>query len=146
MQPYLPYEYTHEGMLQRVSYYLTRQDFCRTDSKPPWVPEHAVRYVSSSAGQSCQDACWAVNRICEPSHFRLLNTAEQLQRHLGVTCHGTLLHNHILYPAYRADTGQCVLQSEPMLYSCVGEDSVFTRLCPCRTYVKEQTAICDECL
>ena len=142
----MPFEYTHEGMLQRVSYLITKQDFCgQGAADPPWVPADAVRYVASAQGQSCQDACWALGRICEPSHFRLLNSVEALQQHLGITCHGHLLHNHILYPAYRADMGQCVLQSEPLLYSCVGEDAVFTRLCPCRTFIKEQTAICQNC-
>ncbi|KAM4890227.1 alpha-1,6-mannosylglycoprotein 6-beta-N-acetylglucosaminyltransferase B isoform 2-T2 [Sylvia borin] len=35
VDPYLPYEYTCEGMLERIHAYIQHQDFCTTPSLPP---------------------------------------------------------------------------------------------------------------
>lgn len=35
VDPYLPYEYTCEGMLERIHAYIQHQDFCTTSSLPP---------------------------------------------------------------------------------------------------------------
>uniref|UniRef100_A0A8B9W2X1 alpha-1,6-mannosyl-glycoprotein 6-beta-N-acetylglucosaminyltransferase n=1 Tax=Anas zonorhyncha TaxID=75864 RepID=A0A8B9W2X1_9AVES len=35
VEPYLPYEYTCEGMLERIHAYIQHQDFCTTTSPPP---------------------------------------------------------------------------------------------------------------
>ncbi|NXP39604.1 MGT5B acetylglucosaminyltransferase, partial [Leiothrix lutea] len=35
VDPYLPYEYTSEGMLERIHAYIQHQDFCTTPSLPP---------------------------------------------------------------------------------------------------------------
>ena len=52
----MPYEFTEEGMLQRVNTYISHQDFC-TQLRSPWVPRESVQFVLSRAGQSCQSAC-----------------------------------------------------------------------------------------
>jgi len=56
VQPYMPYEFTEEGMLQRVNTYISHQDFC-TQLKSPWVPHESVQFILSRAGQSCKSAC-----------------------------------------------------------------------------------------
>ena len=45
----MPFEYTQEGMLQRVSYYITKQDFCVQNAEP-WVPKEAVTYLVGKQG------------------------------------------------------------------------------------------------
>ncbi|XP_042563083.1 alpha-1,6-mannosylglycoprotein 6-beta-N-acetylglucosaminyltransferase B-like [Clupea harengus] len=41
VEPFLPYEYTCEGMLERVSAYIEHQDFCHPD--PPFPPLNASK-------------------------------------------------------------------------------------------------------
>ena len=57
VSPLMPYEYQEEGMLQRLSAYLSNQDFCKP--KPSlWPPEDQVTVMMANPGQSCKDACW----------------------------------------------------------------------------------------
>ena len=148
VKPFLPFEYTEEGMLQRVSYYVTKQDFCGdfSGANDVWIPRDAISFVAGSAGQSCQDVCWQERRICEPSYFKEINSVEMLRSHMSAECDSVITHDNIFYPAYRLDTGQCVLQKEQLLFSCVGASPAYSRLCPCRTFLKEQSAICQTCL
>ena len=135
-------------MLQRVSYYVTNQEFCDVTGTDGdlWIPRDAISFVAGARGESCKEACWRKRSICEPSYFKSINTAQQLTLELDVNCDSVTSQQDIYYPAYRHDTGQCVLQSEPLLFSCVGANNVFSRLCPCRTFIKEQSAICQTCL
>ncbi|XP_042281983.1 alpha-1,6-mannosylglycoprotein 6-beta-N-acetylglucosaminyltransferase B-like isoform X2 [Thunnus albacares] len=48
VEPYLPYEYTCEGMLERVHAYIQNQDFCNPE--PPFIPANLSR--QGSAGGS----------------------------------------------------------------------------------------------
>ena len=42
-------------------------------------------------------------------------------------------------------TSECELEKEELLFSCVGEHNELQRLCPCRNYIKDQTALCQGC-
>ncbi len=53
---YLPYEFTYEGMLERVLVYLENQVFCYPDHQWPGV-DSLVTIVSKEA-ESCKDACF----------------------------------------------------------------------------------------
>ena len=56
VRPYMPYEFTEEGMLQRVNTYIIHQDFC-SQLTSPWVPRESTEFILSKAGQSCKTAC-----------------------------------------------------------------------------------------
>ncbi|TKS68856.1 Alpha-1,6-mannosylglycoprotein 6-beta-N-acetylglucosaminyltransferase B [Collichthys lucidus] len=49
VEPYLPYEYTCEGMLERVHSYIQHQDFCAPES--PFIPANLSRQGSSSGSR-----------------------------------------------------------------------------------------------
>ena len=83
--------------------------------------------------------------ICEPSHFKRVNTKEELEKHIG-TCTTVDTVEDIFYPSFNSNTKQCLLQKQSMLYSCVGEAYGLSRVCPCRDYIKGQTALCSTCL
>ncbi|XP_023809799.1 alpha-1,6-mannosylglycoprotein 6-beta-N-acetylglucosaminyltransferase B isoform X1 [Oryzias latipes] len=50
VQPYLPYEYTCEGMLERVHAYIQNQDFCAAD--PPFIPANLSRKGSGPGSRT----------------------------------------------------------------------------------------------
>ncbi|KAJ8320432.1 hypothetical protein KUTeg_002019 [Tegillarca granosa] len=86
----------------------------------------------------------SVNLICEPSHFREVNSVTVLKQK-GATCNRERTQTDIYYPALDVDNKDCIIQHEEMLYSCVGAKINLRRLCPCRNYVKGQTALCQGC-
>ena len=53
-----------------------------------------------------------------------------------------LLHG----PSYDPISKVCYLQEHVQLFSCMHAADDVRRLCPCRDYEKEQTAICNNCL
>ena len=84
--------------------------------------------------------------ICEPSFFKRMNTKEGIEKHAGIVCQETQTSGDIYWPAYEPTASKCVLQQEPLLFSCVGELSDVARVCPCRNFTKGQTALCSRCL
>jgi len=53
--PYLPYEFTYEGLLERVAIYLENQQFCLPHQ---WPPASELRTRISKLGESCKEACY----------------------------------------------------------------------------------------
>ena len=55
----MPYEFTEEGMLQRMNAYLEGQNFCsfqKTAKK--WPPGNSVKVFLGESDKSCNDVCW----------------------------------------------------------------------------------------
>ncbi|XP_076441339.1 alpha-1,6-mannosylglycoprotein 6-beta-N-acetylglucosaminyltransferase A-like [Babylonia areolata] len=142
---FTPYEFTEEGMLQRMSAYIQHQQFCnfqRTVSK--WPPSSALTFLMGQTGQSCAKACWARGSICEPGHFAEINT-ENILKNSSSLCMKMGHSANIYYPAVDTDKEECILQDNEMLFSCVGGKDNFRRLCPCRNYIPQQSALCRGC-
>ena len=95
--------------------------------------------------RQCIQGLLIVDMICEPSHFKRLNTQEELQHHVG-PCQRTVSEEEIFFPAFEPKTLSCHLQQQPMLFSCVGEHPEYSRLCPCRDFIHGQTALCASCI
>lgn len=61
-EPYLPYEFTYEGMLERLYMFTKHQDFC-TEShgsgnvSAGWPPISAKQVFMGGANQGCDDVC-----------------------------------------------------------------------------------------
>uniref|UniRef100_A0A3B4GFL1 alpha-1,6-mannosyl-glycoprotein 6-beta-N-acetylglucosaminyltransferase n=1 Tax=Pundamilia nyererei TaxID=303518 RepID=A0A3B4GFL1_9CICH len=163
VEPYLPYEYTCEGMLERVHAYIQHQvsvgsaggsrmmgplfvplpnttalGWASNVTAPSaWPPLSSLRLLVSQEGQSCVDACQSAGFICEPAHFRFINNKEALLVDSEI--------NHIL-PAFSVVRQECGLQREPLLFSCAGHSPKYRRLCPCRDFRHGQVALCRDCL
>uniref|UniRef100_A0A915Q629 alpha-1,6-mannosyl-glycoprotein 6-beta-N-acetylglucosaminyltransferase n=1 Tax=Setaria digitata TaxID=48799 RepID=A0A915Q629_9BILA len=135
--PYIPFEFTVLGMLQRVNILISKQDFCYVSRFPPL---QAVQIVEAVPMQSCQDACHQHNLRCERSFFRLVNLPEFLNK--SGSCK-ELKSNSSPYAPY-----SCSKQGNPDLYSCASVPTVpsIRRICPCRDFMCDQTAICSSCL
>jgi alpha-1,3(6)-mannosylglycoprotein beta-1,6-N-acetyl-glucosaminyltransferase len=142
---YLPYEFTHEGMMQRLNAYIQHQDFC-TPHPEIWPPVASINITASKPGMSCKDVCWKQGQICEPSHFKRLNSKSILEQHLGNSCASVEEKADIYFPGYEPSTRKCFLQKDSLLFSCVGEIDGLVKICPCRNYIKGQTALCPDCL
>ncbi|CAG5119179.1 unnamed protein product [Candidula unifasciata] len=141
---FLPYEYTEEGMLQRMNVFIENQNFCSFQrNQVRWPPRQSVEIVFGEPGKSCKDACWVKGRICAPSYFPELNTKEMLGNHTD--CQSMTHSANIYYPAFDTKSRACTTQDEPLLFSCVGGMDTLQRLCPCRDYIPGQTALCTSC-
>ncbi|EPY86787.1 alpha-1,6-mannosylglycoprotein 6-beta-N-acetylglucosaminyltransferase B isoform 1 [Camelus ferus] len=119
VDPYLPYEYTCEGMLERIHAYIQHQDFCTAPGPAP---------PGARAPQS---------------PFILAPNAPPLE--LQVPCDSTESGMNHLYPAFGQPGQECFLQKEPLLFSCAGSSTKYRRLCPCRDFRKGQVALCRAC-
>ena len=85
-----------------------------------------------------------LDRICEPSYFEDINKAESLQNNTA-KCTTKKAIVDIYYPAFNPTISECILQMDERLFSCAGSKSPLMRLCPCRDYIKGQTALCQSC-
>nr|XP_043907467.1 alpha-1,6-mannosylglycoprotein 6-beta-N-acetylglucosaminyltransferase A-like isoform X2 [Solea senegalensis] len=143
IEPYLPYEFTSEGMLQRVNTLIEKQDFC--SSTKTWPPLSALQVVMAEVGTSCKQECQAVGLICEPAFFPQINSINALANY-GVDCQTIeIADKHLVAPAFDGDK-HCVLQLDPLLFSCVRSTPSLVRICPCRDYIKDQIALCKTCI
>ncbi|KAK2147200.1 hypothetical protein LSH36_564g01050 [Paralvinella palmiformis] len=145
VRPYMPYEFTKEGMLQRLNAYIEHQDFC-TASLPQWPPTESVIVIAGELGKSCKDTCRQRDLICEPSYFKVINNRVTIEKHIGQLCADVVEGEDIYFPAFIPASQKCIIQRQLMLFSCVGEVADLSRLCPCRDYIPGQTALCKHCL
>jgi len=76
-EPHLPYEFTHLGMLERVSAYVENKEFCKLSH---WPPLRELQMVLGGEGETCIEACYKKQLMCEPKYFTSLNTKESLER------------------------------------------------------------------
>uniref|UniRef100_A0A0L8FZ24 alpha-1,6-mannosyl-glycoprotein 6-beta-N-acetylglucosaminyltransferase n=1 Tax=Octopus bimaculoides TaxID=37653 RepID=A0A0L8FZ24_OCTBM len=144
-EPYMPHEFTEEGMLQRLNAYLEGQNFCSFQkTAPKWPPSDAIVVYLGEAGKPCNDVCWQRNRICEPSYFEDINNLESLKKYKA-NCTTKKSITDIYYPAFNPKTFECILQTDERLFSCAGDKFPLMRLCPCRDYIKGQSALCKNC-
>ncbi|XP_067864942.1 alpha-1,6-mannosylglycoprotein 6-beta-N-acetylglucosaminyltransferase A-like isoform X2 [Heterodontus francisci] len=78
VDPYLPYEFTSEGMLERLNVFIEKQDFCR--QREIWPPLTALKVKMAKPSQSCVEACQREQLICESAFFYHLNKETELKR------------------------------------------------------------------
>uniref|UniRef100_A0A673YK15 alpha-1,6-mannosyl-glycoprotein 6-beta-N-acetylglucosaminyltransferase n=1 Tax=Salmo trutta TaxID=8032 RepID=A0A673YK15_SALTR len=143
IEPYLPYEFTCEGMLQRVNAFIENQDFCH--GQVMWPPLSALQVKLAEPGSSCKQVCQEEQLICEPSFFQHLNKDKDLAR-FGMDCQTVESSGDTVVPAYSDTRHHCVFQSDLLLFSCAGAHPSLKRVCPCRDYMKGQVALCKGCL
>ncbi|XP_030830575.1 alpha-1,6-mannosylglycoprotein 6-beta-N-acetylglucosaminyltransferase A isoform X2 [Strongylocentrotus purpuratus] len=143
--PYLPFEFTCHGMLERVSSYLQKQEFCTGEKQ--WPPLSTLQIKVSGIGQSCRDRCMEEDLICEPGFFKQLNSRETVENATAVKCSSAYAVEEIYAPAMESTllSTKCYTQAHHLLYSCAGGGSNHKRVCPCRDYIRGQVALCKEC-
>ncbi|XP_062972676.1 alpha-1,6-mannosylglycoprotein 6-beta-N-acetylglucosaminyltransferase A [Elgaria multicarinata webbii] len=143
IEPYLPFEFTCEGMLQRMNVFIEKQDFCH--GQVMWPPLSALQVKIAATGKSCKQVCQESQLICEPSFFQHLNKDKDLLKY-NIECHTVESANDILVPSFDEKKKHCVFQGDLLLFSCAGSHPNHKRICPCRDYLKGQVALCKDCL
>ncbi|POI36097.1 hypothetical protein CIB84_000150 [Bambusicola thoracicus] len=112
IDPYLPYEFTCEGMLQRMNAFIERQDFCH--GQVMWPPLSALQVKLAEPGKSCKQVCQESQLICEPSFFQHLNKDKALLKH-NIECLTIESANDILVPSFDGRRKHCVFQGTPVI-------------------------------
>lgn len=143
IEPYLPYEFTCEGMLQRMNVFIEKQDFCH--GQVMWPPLNTLQVKIAESGKSCKQICQENQLICEPSFFQHLNKDKDLLKY-NIECHTVETANDIVVPSFDEKRKRCVFQGDLLLFSCAGSHPNHKRICPCRDYLKGQVALCKDCL
>ncbi|XP_042112247.1 alpha-1,6-mannosylglycoprotein 6-beta-N-acetylglucosaminyltransferase B isoform X1 [Ovis aries] len=176
VDPYLPYEYTCEGMLERIHAYIQHQDFC-VDPAPappgarapqsPFILAPNATHLEWAHNTSLAPGAWppvhslrawlaATGRACTDAcldhglicepSFFPFLNSQDAFQKLQVPCDGIESEMNHLYPAFAQPGQECFLQKEPLLFSCAGSSTKYRRLCPCRDFRKGQVALCQDCL
>ncbi|XP_003786621.1 alpha-1,6-mannosylglycoprotein 6-beta-N-acetylglucosaminyltransferase B [Otolemur garnettii] len=176
VDPYLPYEYTCEGMLERIHAYIQHQDFCAAPGlalpgnnvpKSPFILAPNATHLEWAQNASLAPGAWppahslrawlaAPGRACTDAcldHGLICEPAffpflngRDAFLKLQVPCDSTESEMNHLYPAFAQPGQECYLQKEPLLFSCAGSSTKYRRLCPCRDFRKGQVALCQGCL
>ncbi|XP_055098096.1 alpha-1,6-mannosylglycoprotein 6-beta-N-acetylglucosaminyltransferase B isoform X6 [Symphalangus syndactylus] len=176
VDPYLPYEYTCEGMLERIHAYIQHQDFCIAPGpalpeahapKSPFVLAPNATHLEWARNASSAPGAWppahslrawlaVPGRACTDTcldhglicepSFFPFLNSQDAFLKLQVPCDSTESEMNHLYPAFAQPGQECYLQKEPLLFSCAGSNTKYRRLCPCRDFRKGQVALCQGCL
>ncbi|XP_029782951.1 alpha-1,6-mannosylglycoprotein 6-beta-N-acetylglucosaminyltransferase B [Suricata suricatta] len=176
VEPYLPYEYSCEGMLERIHAYIQHQDFCAApDPAPPgarapqspFILAPNATHLEWAQNASSAPGAWpparslrawlaTAGRACTDAcldrglicepSFFPFLNSQDAFQKLQVPCDSTESEMNHLYPAFAQPGRECFLQKEPLLFSCAGSSSKYHRLCPCRDFRKGQVALCQDCL
>lgn len=140
--PFLPYEWTTKGMLERVNVFVEKLNFCEQDEQ--WPPLKEMQLVVGSKGNSCKEACANNGLLCEPSYFNHIEPFKEFNK-AGIFCSRQQRAESLVEPSYKPADQTCISQAMSLLYSCVARDSTRMRLCPCRDYQPQQVAFCRNC-
>ncbi|KAB0358966.1 hypothetical protein FD754_003122, partial [Muntiacus muntjak] len=176
VDPYLPYEYTCEGMLERIHAYIQHQDFCASPGPAPpgarapqspfilapnathleWIRNASLASGAWPPAHSLRAWLATAGRACTDAcldhglicepSFFPFLNSQDAFQKLQVPCDGIESEMNHLYPAFAQPGQECFLQKEPLLFSCAGSSTKYRRLCPCRDFRKGQVALCQDCL
>ncbi|XP_072180711.1 alpha-1,6-mannosylglycoprotein 6-beta-N-acetylglucosaminyltransferase A-like [Diadema setosum] len=143
--PYLPFEFTCHGMLERVSVYIQKQEFCSGSRQ--WPPLSQLKVKVSDIGQSCKERCMQDDLICEPAFFKQIDNVERIENATTKKCGSSSLAEDVYPPALESTllSTRCYTQAHHLLYSCAGGGTNHRRVCPCRDYIRGQVALCKHC-
>ncbi|XP_038445422.1 LOW QUALITY PROTEIN: alpha-1,6-mannosylglycoprotein 6-beta-N-acetylglucosaminyltransferase B-like [Canis lupus familiaris] len=152
VDPYLPYEYTCEGMLERIHAYIQHQDFCASPPVPAPGGGPSPTEPLLPVPPSATHLEWAQNASVAPGAWppahslrAWLATPRRACKTDACLDHG-LIASPSFFPflnsqdAFQNPGRECFLQKEPLLFSCAGSSTKYQRLCPCRDFRKGQEA------
>ena len=146
----IPKEFKSIGMIERIYATTSLVDYCNPHA-PRWPPLNNLQEVLGLIGESCKDTCLAKGLVCEPSYFDDINSISVMETHSGEKCKLIKSMKLLNAPSFDPTTKTCYLQNHGRFFSCMHREKDVKafrvrRLCPCRDYEVEQTAICKNCL
>jgi alpha-1,3(6)-mannosylglycoprotein beta-1,6-N-acetyl-glucosaminyltransferase len=119
-----------------------------------WPPASSAHFGLAADGQNCRDFCRSQNLICDFSFFFVANNQSAFSA-AGQPCLSRRRESDLHHPSFTVSSKfcmlncfeGCVLQSNQLLFSCsANPPQQSRRLCPCRDFIPEQTALCKRCL
>lgn len=145
----IPKEFKPIGMIERVYAITEKMNFCDPQADR-WPPLKNLYTVVALPGHACERECLSKNLVCENSYFDVINTIPHIETFYGKQKCKNIKHVMALHaPSFDLVTDTCYLQTHGLLFSCMHQvvsNTTIQRLCPCRDYEDEQTAICKNCL
>ena len=141
----IPKEFTHEGMIERIFAFTSHLDHCNPYA-PRWPPLDNLQIYFSLRGASCKDTCMSKGLVCERTYFSDINSVYFIERYGKVKCKQIITVDYSHSPSFDPVMSVCYKQRDVQLFNCMNRDDNVQRLCPCRDYEFEQTAICKNCL
>ena len=141
----VPKEFTHEGMMERIYTFTDHIDYCNPYA-PRWPPLDNMQVYFSLDGESCKDCCMSKGLVCERTYFSEINSVSSLEMYANARCDHINVTDFAHAPSHNSPTNECYIQTHGQLFSCMHREKEVKRLCPCRDYEFEQTAICRNCL
>ena len=141
----IPKEFTNEGFMERVHVFTEHMDLCNPYA-PRWPPIDHLQVYFSLLDESCKDTCMSKGLVCERTFFNEINKQTIIEQYSKQTCPQTKLVYFLHAPSVDSLTKICYIQEHGQMFSCMHGEKGVKRLCPCRDYEIEQTAICKNCL
>jgi len=91
-------------------------------------------------------------KYVQPSNFTLSQSIMNLVKipflfhfRAGFECGSIESLESLVAPSLNTTNNICLLQSQPLLFSCRAARPGVIRVCPCRSYRAEQVALCETC-
>jgi alpha-1,3(6)-mannosylglycoprotein beta-1,6-N-acetyl-glucosaminyltransferase len=151
----LPYEYTPMGMLERVLLQVEHLRTCPEDAGYIWPPMEDMVLRVGKPGLSCKEVCLGEKMVCEPVHLRVVNRIlssggdgdgggigqRGLLSLLQCPEAGATRADWDAAPGFDEESGRCLFMGQEHLLACIGRRDKVRRLCTCRRYRYEQTAL-----
>ena len=119
IKQFVPYPFTHEGVLKRIHAYVEHQNFC---SDVDWPPRETMKIKLGQPGESCNQVCEGhkeaghKEKRCERSWFRHINSVEKLLERVSNCRETHKTSDKIVSPYYDAKTKSCFIQRDALLY------------------------------
>uniref|UniRef100_A0A6G3MK14 alpha-1,6-mannosyl-glycoprotein 6-beta-N-acetylglucosaminyltransferase n=1 Tax=Henneguya salminicola TaxID=69463 RepID=A0A6G3MK14_HENSL len=131
---YLPHEYSYIGMLERMYFFMSKQNLCEIK----YPDKKSLVIINGSNNQDCQTVCQEKKMMCEYDFFNLINTLPANKE-----CLKLLNYQKLVLPAKILIENNYAFcpQTEHLYYSCVDKSMGAYRICPCRKYSKGNIAI-----
>ena len=85
-----------------------------------------------------------IDLLCEPGFFPSINNIDAFNKVKSESCLSAKQMSSLVAPGIHDDG--CLLQQDPINYSCTAKSKSTRRLCPCRDYRVGQSALCETCL
>ncbi|XP_032233856.2 alpha-1,6-mannosylglycoprotein 6-beta-N-acetylglucosaminyltransferase A isoform X2 [Nematostella vectensis] len=142
VKPYIPFEWTTQGMLERVNALVNNQNFCDHTSR--WPPIEELKLIQGLETESCTQTCKAKGLLCDPAFFPDINISKSFQT-LGIKCSSEMSKDSLHAPSYSTIDDSCLLQRSALLFSCGDSSPIYRRVCPCRDFQPQQVALCKNC-
>ena len=102
----------------------------KEDYQQLWPSIDTLKVKYSKPGEACSTTCFTHELICARNLFPMLDSIDYLNQYFDCNNYRT----DIVGPAVEVSESskrECILNKDPMLYSCIAHQDSVVRVCPC---------------